>query len=148
MDSSDDDTFGEDSNINEESDLGEIDEIFEDDDDDLGNQSMEEDEDQDNNQATSEIETMDEAMAASNWPPQNIPLAVPGDKNKKKPGIIFLSSIPPGFNVSCTIAFFSQFGKVGRVFLQPGKNFIFLRFKFFGADEELGVTRIFGAHLN
>merc|ERR1712077_104496 len=67
----------------------------------------------------SETETMDEAMAASNWPPQNIPLAVPGDKNKKKPGIIFLSSIPPGFNVSCTIAFFSQFGKVGRVFLQP-----------------------------
>jgi len=39
MDSSDDDTFGEDSNINDESDLGEIDEIFEDDDDDLGNQS-------------------------------------------------------------------------------------------------------------
>merc|ERR1712045_268697 len=71
------------------------------------------------NQATAEIETMDVAMAASNWPPQNIPLAVPGDKNKKKPGIIFLSSIPPGFNVSCTIAFFSQFGKVGRVFLQP-----------------------------
>jgi len=119
MDSSDDDTFGEDSNINEESDLGEIDEIFEDDDDDLGNQSsMSCDQDQDNNQAT-EIETMDEAMVASNWPPQNIPLAVPGDKNKKKPGIIFLSSIPPGFNVSCTIAFFSQFGKVGRVFLQP-----------------------------
>ena len=57
---------------------------------------------------------------ASSWPPQNIPLAVPGDK-KKKPGIIYLSSIPPGFNVSCTIAFFSQFGKVGRVFLQPGK---------------------------
>ena len=53
-------------------------------------------------------------------PPQNIPLAVPGDKNKKKPGIIYLSSIPPGFNVSCTIGFFSQFGKVGRVFLQPG----------------------------
>ena len=114
----------EDSNINEESDLGEIDE-----DDDLGNQSMEEDEDQDNNQATSEIETMDEAMAASNWPPQNIPLAVPGDKNKKKPGIIFLSSIPPGFNVSCTIAFFSQFGKVGRVFLQPGNDFIYFLLK-------------------
>ena len=37
MDSSDDDTFGEDSNINENSDnsdLGEIDEIFEEDDDD------------------------------------------------------------------------------------------------------------------
>ena len=59
-------------------------------------------------------------ILASSWPPQNIPLAVPGDK-KKKPGIIYLSSIPPGFNVSCTIAFFSQFGKVGRVFLQPGK---------------------------
>ena len=129
MDSSDDDTFGEDSNINEESDLGEIDEIFEDDDDDLGNQSsMSCDQDQDNNQAT-EIETMDEAMAASNWPPQNIPLAVPGDKNKKKPGIIFLSSIPPGFNVSCTIAFFSQFGKVGRVFLQPGNDFIYFLLK-------------------
>ena len=36
MESSDDDTFGEESNINEESDLGEIDEIFEDEEDDLG----------------------------------------------------------------------------------------------------------------
>ena len=55
-----------------------------------------------------------------NWPPQNISMAVPDKSNKKKPGIIFLSSIPPGFNVSTSIAFFSQFGKVGRVFLQPG----------------------------
>lgn len=112
MESSDDDTFGEESNINEESDLGEIDEIFEEDEDDEleGNQSsMSCDQDQGE-------DPMDEVSA--NWPPQNIPLAVPGDK-KKKPGIIYLSSIPPGFNVSCTIAFFSQFGKVGRVFLQP-----------------------------
>ena len=70
------------------------------------------DQDQDNQ----DVETMEEA---NNWPPQ-VPLTVTGDKNKKKPGIIYLSSIPPGFNVSCTIAFFSQFGKVGRVFLQPG----------------------------
>ena len=70
------------------------------------------DQDQDNQ----DVETMEEA---NNWPPQ-VPLTVSGDKNKKKPGIIYLSSIPPGFNVSCTIAFFSQFGKVGRVFLQPG----------------------------
>jgi len=38
---------------------------------------------------------------------------------KKKPGIIFLSSIPQGMNVSQTTSFFCQFGKVGRVFLQP-----------------------------
>ena len=38
---------------------------------------------------------------------------------KKKAGIIYLSSIPTGFNVARTITFFSQFGLVGRVFLQP-----------------------------
>ena len=40
---------------------------------------------------------------------------------KKKPGIIYLSSIPTDYNVARTITFFSQFGKVGRVFLQPGE---------------------------
>merc|ERR1719189_713125 len=55
-----------------------------------------------------------------NWPPQNIPMTCPDKSaNKKKPGIVYLSSIPPGFNVTTSIAFFSQFGKVGRVFLQP-----------------------------
>ncbi len=37
----------------------------------------------------------------------------------RKPGILYLSSIPPGFNVSQTTLFFAQFGQVGRVFLQP-----------------------------
>ncbi|XP_059087237.1 activator of basal transcription 1-like [Tigriopus californicus] len=41
---------------------------------------------------------------------------------KKKPGIIYLSSIPPGFNVTRTTEFFSAMGKIGRVFLQPDKN--------------------------
>ena len=40
---------------------------------------------------------------------------------KKKPGIIYLSSIPTDYNVARTITFFSQFGKVGRVVLQPGE---------------------------
>jgi len=47
-------------------------------------------------------------------------LGTPG--KRKKPGIIFLSSVPPGMNVSQTISFFSDFGRVGRVFLQPDKN--------------------------
>ena len=38
-----------------------------------------------------------------------------------KPGILYLSSIPPGYNVAMTTNFFTQYGKVGRVFLQPGK---------------------------
>lgn len=100
MDSSDEDTF-EESNADEE----EIDEIFEDDEDEDQNMSL----DQDNDH-----------FMEDNWPPQNIPMAVPDKPTKKKPGIIYLSSIPPGFNVSTSIAFFSQFGKVGRVFLQPG----------------------------
>ena len=66
-------------------------------------------------------DTVADHFMEDNWPPQNIPLTVTDKSNKKKPGIIFLSSIPPGFNVTTTIAFFSQFGKVGRVFLQPGK---------------------------
>jgi len=64
-------------------------------------------------------DTVADHFMEDNWPPQNIPLTVTDKSNKKKPGIIFLSSIPPGFNVTTTIAFFSQFGKVGRVFLQP-----------------------------
>ena len=40
---------------------------------------------------------------------------------ENKPGIIYLSTIPPDFNVSRTTEFFSQFGSVGRVFLQPGE---------------------------
>ena len=66
-------------------------------------------------------DTVADHFMEDNWPPQNIPLTVTDKSNKKKPGIIFLSTIPPGFNVTTTIAFFSQFGKVGRVFLQPGK---------------------------
>lgn len=111
MDSSDEDTF-EESNPEEEED--EIDEIFEDDEeDDLGNtSSMSLDQE--------DIVQDHDHFMEDNWPPQNIPMAVPDKASKKKPGIIFLSSIPPGFNVSTSIAFFSQFGKVGRVFLQPG----------------------------
>jgi len=41
---------------------------------------------------------------------------------KLKPGIIYLSTVPNGYNVSQTTAFFSEFGRVGRVFLQPEKN--------------------------
>jgi len=41
---------------------------------------------------------------------------------RKKPGVIYLSSVPDGFNVSQTTAFFSEFGRVGRIFLQPDKT--------------------------
>jgi len=40
---------------------------------------------------------------------------------KRKPGIIYLSSVPSGMNVSQTTSFFSEFGRVGRIFLQPDK---------------------------
>merc|ERR1712047_11954 len=101
MDSSDEDTFEESNNEEED-----IDEIFED------GESSTMSLDQDNEEEDNFME--------DNWPPQNIPSALPDKSgNKKKPGIVYLSSIPPGFNVTTSIAFFSQFGKVGRVFLQP-----------------------------
>lgn len=40
---------------------------------------------------------------------------------KRKPGIVYLSSVPSGMNVSQTTSFFSEFGRVGRIFLQPDK---------------------------
>jgi len=40
-------------------------------------------------------------------------------EKKRKPGIIYLSSVPQGMNVSSTTGFFAEFGHVGRVFLQP-----------------------------
>ena len=72
------------------------------------------------------------------WPPPGVENVTQGEDDRKmkggkkrKPGIIYLSSIPTGYNVSRTTGFFSQFGRVGRVFLQPGKiyelNYAFLR---------------------
>ena len=62
------------------------------------------------------------------WPPavavnSNHPelIAAASNGKKKKPGIIYLSSIPQGFNVSRTTGFFAQYGRVGRVYLQPGR---------------------------
>ena len=43
-------------------------------------------------------------------------------RKRRKPGIVYLSCIPPGYNVSQTTMFFTQFGQVGRVFLQPGRS--------------------------
>ena len=60
------------------------------------------------------------------WPPPGVENIIQNDDRKlkddkkRKPGIIYLSSIPIGYNVSRTTGFFSQFGRVGRVFLQPG----------------------------
>jgi len=60
------------------------------------------------------------------WPPPGVETVTQGEDDRKakggkkrKPGIIYLSSIPNGYNVSRTTGFFSQFGRVGRVFLQP-----------------------------
>lgn len=45
------------------------------------------------------------------------------DKKKvRKKGIIYLSTIPPFMNVTQIIEIMSQFGKVGRVFLQPSTS--------------------------
>eukprot|EP00088_Acartia_fossae_P059331 TRINITY_DN7026_c0_g1_i7.p1 TRINITY_DN7026_c0_g1~~TRINITY_DN7026_c0_g1_i7.p1 ORF type:complete len:346 (-),score=112.29 TRINITY_DN7026_c0_g1_i7:116-1153(-) len=49
-------------------------------------------------------------------------------EKKRKPGIIYLSSVPEGMNVSQTTSFFAQFGRVGRVFLQPDKKLGYRQF--------------------
>lgn len=38
---------------------------------------------------------------------------------KKKPGIIYLGSLPPYMNVTKVKDIFSKFGTLGRIFLQP-----------------------------
>lgn len=42
--------------------------------------------------------------------------------NKEDPGIIYLASVPKGMNVSNIIKVFTEFGKVGRVFLQIDRS--------------------------
>lgn len=42
-------------------------------------------------------------------------------KKKKKRGIIYLSSIPKYMNVTILREMLSQYAKIGRIFLQPGK---------------------------
>jgi len=41
-------------------------------------------------------------------------------KKKSKPGIVFLSTIPPKMNVKQIREYFSKFGAINRSFLQPG----------------------------
>ena len=60
------------------------------------------------------------AVAVNSNHPDLIGLGPEPGRKKKKPGIIYLSSIPQGFNVSRTTGFFAQYGRVGRVYLQPG----------------------------
>ena len=66
------------------------------------------------------------AVAVNSNRPELLTGAAPGGK-KKKPGIIYLSAIPPGFNVSRTTGFFAQYGKIGRVYLQPGMKGFWIR---------------------
>lgn len=40
-------------------------------------------------------------------------------KKKKKRGIIYLSTIPPYMNVAKIREIFSQYGEIGRIYLQP-----------------------------
>jgi len=43
-------------------------------------------------------------------------------ERKRKPGIIYLSSVPEGMSVGETTSFFAEFGAVGRLFLQPDQK--------------------------
>jgi len=43
-------------------------------------------------------------------------------ERKRKPGIIYLSSVPEGMSVGDTTSFFAEFGAVGRLFLQPDQK--------------------------
>jgi len=40
-------------------------------------------------------------------------------EKKKKPGIIYLSSVPEGMSVGAMVSYFAQFGQVGRTYLVP-----------------------------
>lgn len=40
-------------------------------------------------------------------------------EKKKKPGIIYLSSVPEGMSVNAMVSYFAQFGQVGRTYLVP-----------------------------
>lgn len=40
-------------------------------------------------------------------------------KKKRKPGIVYLSTLPPFMNVTKIKDIFNCYGEVGRVFLQP-----------------------------
>lgn len=41
---------------------------------------------------------------------------------KRKPGIVYLSTIPPNMNVSSIREYFNRFGKIGRMYLQAAEN--------------------------
>uniref|UniRef100_A0A336MAR9 Activator of basal transcription 1 n=1 Tax=Culicoides sonorensis TaxID=179676 RepID=A0A336MAR9_CULSO len=45
-------------------------------------------------------------------------------QKKRKPGIIYISSIPKHMNVTLIREYLSPFGDLGRVFLQPDKKFL------------------------
>jgi RNA recognition motif-containing protein len=51
-------------------------------------------------------------------------------KKEKKPGVIYLSSIPKKMNVKIIREYFSRFGKVDRIYLEP-RGLLQLFFSYF-----------------
>lgn len=43
-------------------------------------------------------------------------------QKRRKPGIVYLSTIPPNMNVSKVRDYFAKFGKIDRVYLQAADN--------------------------
>lgn len=56
------------------------------------------------------------------------------ESNVKKSGVIYLSSIPPGMNVSKLREIMSQYGALGRIYLEPDQK---------GASVETGTVAAF-----
>lgn len=55
--------------------------------------------------------------------PEEMDQVVEVKPKKKKSGIIYVSSIPRHMNVAILRELFSEFGAVGRIFLEPDKKF-------------------------
>ena len=73
----------------------------------------------------SEMEISDFDSDGKNLKPLKKPLSVAQPEKKKKRGIIYLSSIPKYMNVTKVREIFSEYGEIGRVYLQLADHGLF-----------------------
>jgi ESF2/ABP1 family protein len=66
------------------------------------------------------VECVDDTESAVDKPLTKV---VDTSKKKKKAGVMYLSTVPQSMTVAQLRQFMSQFGEVGRIFLQPESEF-------------------------
>ena len=115
----DDEDVEEEEDEDEDEDEDEYDEVEQDEVEQDEDQEVEGDDDDANDDANDRQRTLDEIESNTHQPVLTAESLEAYAKKQQKRGIVYVSRIPPGMTPAKVRHIFSQFGEVGRIYLQP-----------------------------